>query len=40
MEAIAIGPTTKDVHSPNERLQVSSVENTWNFLLNILKKLD
>lgn len=40
MEAIAMGPTTADVHSPNERLHVKSVENTWNFLLNILKKLD
>ena len=40
MEAIAIGPTTKDVHSPNERLNVNSVEKTWNFLLKILKKLD
>ena len=40
MEAIAIGPTAKDVHSPNERLNVNSVEKTWNFLLKILKKLD
>ena len=40
MEAIAIGPTAANVHSPNERLYVDSVENTWNFLTNILKKLD
>ena len=40
MEAIAIGPTAKDVHSPDERLNVKSVENTWNFLLKILQKLD
>jgi len=40
IEAIAMGPTTKDVHSPNERLHVKSVENTWKFLNNILKKLD
>ena len=40
MEAIAIGPTTRDVHSPNERLKVSSIEKTWNFLIAILKKLD
>lgn len=40
MEAIAMGPTTVDVHSPNERLRVQSVEHTWKFLLNILKKLD
>ncbi|MBY8992429.1 MAG: beta-Ala-His dipeptidase [Candidatus Lokiarchaeota archaeon] len=40
MEAIAIGPTASNVHSPNERLYVDSVENTWKFLTNILKKLD
>ncbi len=40
MEAIAIGPTTKDVHSPDEMLNVKSVEKTWNFLLKILQKLD
>lgn len=40
MEVIAIGPTARDVHSPNERLNVKSVEKTWNFLLRILKKLD
>ena len=40
MEAIAIGPTIKNGHSPNERLYVSSIERTWNFLINILKKLD
>ena len=39
MEAIAMGPTTANVHSPNERLRVKSVETTWKFLLNILKKL-
>jgi dipeptidase D len=40
MEAIAIGATIRDMHSPNESLQVSSVEKTWNFLLRILQKLD
>ena len=40
MEAIAIGPTAKDVHSPNEMLYVNSVEKTWNFLQRILQKLD
>jgi len=40
IEAIAIGPTARDVHSPNERLLIKSVERTWNFLLNILKKLN
>ena len=40
IEAIAIGPTIRDMHSPNERLHVKSVEKTWKFLINIVKKLD
>jgi dipeptidase D len=40
MEAIAIGPTARDVHSPNEMLNVISVEKTWNFIVKILQKLD
>ena len=40
MEAIAMGASIRDMHSPNESLQVSSVEKTWNFLLRILQKLD
>ncbi len=40
IEAIAIGPTTKGLHSPDERLHIESVERVWNFLLNLLKKLD
>ena len=40
MEAIAIGPTAANVHSPNERLYIDSIENTWKFLTNILKNLD
>ena len=40
IEAIAIGPTTRDVHSPNERLLVKSVDRTWNFLLSIIKKIN
>ncbi|MFX1309406.1 MAG: beta-Ala-His dipeptidase [Promethearchaeota archaeon] len=40
IEAIAFGPKTKGLHSPDERLEIKSVERTWNFLLNLLKKLD
>ena len=40
LEAIAIGPTNKHLHSPDEILYINSVERTWNFLLNLLKKLD
>jgi len=40
IEAIAIGPSTKDVHSPHECLHINSVEKTWQFLINLLKNLD
>ncbi|MCX7879533.1 MAG: aminoacyl-histidine dipeptidase [Ignavibacteria bacterium] len=37
MDMISFGPTLKDVHSPAERVQISTVENCWNFLLEVLK---
>ncbi|MFX1349826.1 MAG: beta-Ala-His dipeptidase [Promethearchaeota archaeon] len=40
IEAIAFGATSKGLHSPDERLEIKSVEKTWNFLINLLKKLD
>lgn len=38
-EAISFGPNMYDVHTPNEHLSISSTENTWNFLLSILKSM-
>jgi dipeptidase D len=40
VDAIAFGANSKGLHSPDERLEIKSVERTWNFLLNLLKKLD
>ncbi|MFX1385077.1 MAG: beta-Ala-His dipeptidase [Promethearchaeota archaeon] len=40
IKAIAIGAYSKNLHSPDERLEVKSVENTWNLLIHSLKKLD
>ncbi|MFX1419868.1 MAG: beta-Ala-His dipeptidase [Promethearchaeota archaeon] len=40
IEAIAFGANTKQLHSPDERLEIKSVERTWNFLMKLLKKLD
>ncbi len=40
VDAIAFGSNSKGLHSPDERLEIKSVERTWNFLLNLLKKLD
>ncbi|MFX0180570.1 MAG: beta-Ala-His dipeptidase [Candidatus Hodarchaeota archaeon] len=39
MEIIAIGPTIKDGHSPNERLKISSVEKIWKFLITLLNNI-
>jgi dipeptidase D len=40
IDAIAFGATSEGLHSPDERLKIKSVERTWNFLINLLKKLD
>ncbi|MFX1434384.1 MAG: beta-Ala-His dipeptidase [Promethearchaeota archaeon] len=39
MEMIAVGPTIKDGHSPDERLKISSVEKIWKFLINLLNNI-
>ena len=36
-EAISLGPDMFDVHTPSERLSISSTERTWEFLVTILK---
>jgi len=37
MDMVSFGPTIKDPHSPDERIQVSTIEKTWDFLLALLK---
>jgi len=36
MDMISFGPTIRGAHSPDERVQISSVQKFWNFLLAIL----
>lgn len=38
-DIISIGPDLHDVHSPNEKLSISSSERTWLLLLDILAQL-
>lgn len=38
-QAISFGPDMYDVHTPNEHLSISSTENTWKYLLEILKSM-
>ncbi len=38
LDMISFGPTMRDVHSPNERLELHTVELWWRHLLDILRK--
>jgi len=39
MDMISFGPNIKGAHSPDERVQISSVEKYWKFVLEILKQI-
>lgn len=39
LDMISFGPTLRDVHSPNERIQIETVGLWWNHLLELLKSL-
>lgn len=39
MEMISFGPTIQGAHSPDERVNIASVEQYWKFVLNILKNI-
>ena len=39
MDMISFGPTIKGPHSPDERVEIESVDKFWNLLLIILKEL-
>ncbi|MGZ4831564.1 MAG: aminoacyl-histidine dipeptidase [Terriglobales bacterium] len=39
MQMISLGPQIENPHSPNERVQVSSVESFWNFLKTALERI-
>ena len=38
MQMISFGPNIYGAHSPDEKVQVSSVQKFWAFLLEILKR--
>ena len=37
LDAISIGPDMEGVHSPNEKLSISSTKREWEFLKELLK---
>lgn len=39
LDCVSFGPDMSDIHTPQESLCVASVERTWYYLLEILKKL-
>lgn len=39
LDMISFGPTLRDVHSPNERIEIQTVELWWKHLLEILKSI-
>ncbi len=38
LDCVSIGPDMQDIHTPRERLSISSTERVWNYILKILKK--
>ena len=39
MDAISIGPTIRGAHSPQEKVEIESVETFWKILLQLLKEI-
>lgn len=39
MEMVSFGPTIKGAHSPEERVNIKSVQKFWSYLLEILKEI-
>jgi dipeptidase D len=39
MQMASFGPTIESPHSPNERVQIASVEKFWNYLKLVLENL-
>lgn len=39
MQMVSFGPTIVDPHSPNERVQISSVESFWSYLKAVLENI-
>ncbi len=39
LDCVSIGPDMQDIHTSREKLHIASTQRTWNFLLEVLKKL-
>ena len=39
LDMVSFGPTLRDVHTPDERLHIPTVQMVWDHLLDIMKHL-
>lgn len=39
LDCVSFGPNIYDIHTPKERLEIASVKRTWEYILEILKRL-
>lgn len=39
MDMISFGPNIRGAHSPDEKVEVSSVQKYWSYLLEVLKNI-
>ncbi|MCC3375499.1 aminoacyl-histidine dipeptidase [Cohnella sp. REN36] len=39
LDAVSYGPDLYDIHTPDERFRIASVERTWRFLLEVLREI-
>ena len=39
LDCVSIGPDMQDIHTPEEKLCISSTESVWNYLLKVLESL-
>ena len=39
LDIISIGPDMKDIHTPKEKLSISSTQRVWEYLLAILGRI-
>ena len=38
LDCVSIGPDLFEIHTPRERLSISSVQRIWNFVVEVLKR--
>ena len=39
LECVSIGPDIKDIHTPAERMSISSVQRVWDYMIEVLKRI-